>query len=91
MIAGRTSIVIAHRLSTIRKADKIMVLDKGEIKEMGTHDELMQKQGFYYQLHKMQFQSKVVAELVLTVHQCQCCLIYRIKTLIYYFKFHYNF
>jgi ATP-binding cassette subfamily B protein len=55
LIAGRTSIVIAHRLSTIRKADKILVLDKGEVKEIGSHEELMQLQGFYYQLHKMQF------------------------------------
>jgi len=62
LIANRTSIIIAHRLSTIRKANKIIVLDKGEIKEMGTHDELLQKQGFYYQLHKMQFekQEKVI-------------------------------
>ena len=59
LITGRTSIVIAHRLSTIRKASKIMVLDKGEIKEIGTHDELLAKQGFYYQLHKMQFDKKV--------------------------------
>lgn len=59
LIAGRTSVVIAHRLSTIRKASKIMVLDKGEIKEMGTHEELLAKQGFYYQLHKMQFEKKV--------------------------------
>ena len=59
LITGRTSIVIAHRLSTIRKASKIMVLDKGEIKEIGTHDELLAKQGFYYQLHKMQFEKKV--------------------------------
>ena len=58
LIAGRTSIVIAHRLSTIRKANKILVLDKGEIREIGSHDELMQKQGFYYQLHKMQFQNQ---------------------------------
>ena len=58
LIAGRTSIVIAHRLSTIRKASRILVLDKGEIKEMGTHDELLAKQGFYYQLHKMQFQKQ---------------------------------
>ncbi len=56
LIYGRTSIVIAHRLSTIRKANKILVLDKGEIKEIGTHNELLAKQGFYYQLHKMQFQ-----------------------------------
>lgn len=58
LIAGRTSIVIAHRLSTIRKADSIMVLDKGEIKEMGTHIELLDKQGMYYQLHKMQFEKQ---------------------------------
>jgi ATP-binding cassette, subfamily B, multidrug efflux pump len=55
LISGRTSIVIAHRLSTIRKAHKILVLDKGEVKEIGSHDELMERQGYYYQLHKMQF------------------------------------
>ena len=55
LIAGRTSIVIAHRLSTIRKADKILVLDKGEVKEMGSHNELIQQKGFYYQLYQMQF------------------------------------
>ncbi|PWT78740.1 MAG: antibiotic ABC transporter ATP-binding protein [Bacteroidetes bacterium] len=58
LIAGRTSIVIAHRLSTIRKADSIMVLDKGEIKEMGSHEELMEKKGFYFKLHQMQFESR---------------------------------
>jgi ATP-binding cassette subfamily B protein len=56
LIKGRTSIVIAHRLSTIRKANKIIVLDRGEIKEMGTHSQLMNLQGHYYQLHKMQFE-----------------------------------
>ncbi|MCW3092040.1 MAG: transporter ATP-binding protein [Ferruginibacter sp.] len=59
LIAGRTSIVIAHRLSTIRKANRILVLDKGEIKETGTHDELIEKRGLYYQLHKMQFEKQV--------------------------------
>lgn len=58
LIYGRTSIVIAHRLSTIHKANKILVLDKGEIKEAGTHNELLAKEGFYYQLHKMQFVQK---------------------------------
>ena len=58
LIANRTSIVIAHRLSTIRKANKIMVLDKGEIIEIGSHDELLEKQGSYYQLHKMQFEKQ---------------------------------
>ncbi|MEO9021111.1 MAG: ABC transporter ATP-binding protein [Ginsengibacter sp.] len=56
LIKGRTSIVIAHRLSTIRKANRILVLDKGEIKEMGTHSQLMSLKGHYYRLHKMQFE-----------------------------------
>jgi ATP-binding cassette subfamily B protein len=58
LIKGRTSIVIAHRLSTIRKAGKIIVLDKGEIKEMGTHHQLIQLKGHYYKLHMMQFEEK---------------------------------
>ena len=60
LIAGRTSIIIAHRLSTIRKANKILVLDKGEIKETGTHDELIRHRGTYYQLHKMQFEKQEI-------------------------------
>jgi ATP-binding cassette subfamily B multidrug efflux pump len=55
MMAGRTAIVIAHRLSTIQKADKIIVLEKGEIKEVGRHDELLSRDGYYSQLHKMQY------------------------------------
>lgn len=64
LIAGRTSIVIAHRLSTIRKADKILVLDKGEVKEIGSHQELIKKQGFYYQLYQMQFKEEENETLV---------------------------
>lgn len=56
LISGRTSIIIAHRLSTILKADKIIVLDKGVIREMGNHRELMQLGGFYAHLYKMQFE-----------------------------------
>lgn len=59
MMRGRTSIVIAHRLSTIQKADTIVVLDKGEIKESGTHENLLQKEGFYTQLYKMQYKEFV--------------------------------
>jgi len=55
LIKGRTSIVIAHRLSTIRKASKIIVLEKGEIMEMGTHNELLAVGGFYAKLSEMQF------------------------------------
>jgi len=55
LMKGRTAIVIAHRLSTIQGADKIIVLDKGEIKEMGTHQELLDKEGFYARLYNMQY------------------------------------
>ena len=50
---GRTTFVIAHRLSTIHDADKIMVLDNGEIVESGTHQELMEKKGLYHRLYTL--------------------------------------
>jgi ATP-binding cassette subfamily B protein len=52
---GRTSVVIAHRLSTIRNADQILVMDKGEIKERGSHDELLNTNGLYSALYHLQF------------------------------------
>jgi ATP-binding cassette subfamily B multidrug efflux pump len=55
LMEGRTSFVIAHRLSTIRKADKLLVINKGRIIERGTHEELLAKQGFYYNLYMSQF------------------------------------
>lgn len=59
VLKNRTSFVIAHRLSTIRNADRILVIDQGRIIEMGSHEELMDKKGHYYQLYKAQF-SRVV-------------------------------
>lgn len=59
MMRGRTSVVIAHRLSTIQKADKIILLDHGEIKEEGTHEQLLSRNGFYAHLHKMQYKEFV--------------------------------
>lgn len=60
MMKGRTSIVIAHRLSTIQKADKIIVLHKGEIVEQGTHDSLLNQGGYYTQLHQMQLKTMAI-------------------------------
>ncbi|MFZ6665156.1 ABC transporter ATP-binding protein [Peijinzhouia sedimentorum] len=59
LMKGRTSIVIAHRLSTIQHASQIIVLDKGEIKERGTHDELLTLEGFYNTLYQMQYKEVV--------------------------------
>jgi ATP-binding cassette subfamily B multidrug efflux pump len=55
LMADRTSIVIAHRISTIRKSDRIIVLHKGVIREIGSHDELMKSEGIYHRLHQLQY------------------------------------
>ena len=58
LIEGRTSIIIAHRLSTIQSCDKIIVMHKGEIKEMGNHQELLNKKGLYYKLYQLQYKEE---------------------------------
>lgn len=55
MMKGRTTFIVAHRLSTIKNADMILAMDKGHILEQGTHQELLEKQGYYYNLHNSQF------------------------------------
>jgi ATP-binding cassette subfamily B protein len=55
LMKGRTAVVIAHRLSTIRNADQILVMDKGEIKERGNHEELLLNDDLYAQLYHLQF------------------------------------
>ena len=55
LMQGRTTLVIAHRLSTIEKADRIVVLQKGHVAEIGSHRELLEKDGIYANLHRIQF------------------------------------
>ena len=56
LMEGRTTIVIAHRLSTVRRADRIIVLEDGRIRESGTHEELVVRRGLYWKLYNLQFQ-----------------------------------
>ena len=58
MVEGRTSIVIAHRLSTVQRADKIIVMHKSELREMGTHQELLAQRGIYYKLYQLQYKDQ---------------------------------
>jgi subfamily B ATP-binding cassette protein MsbA len=62
LMQGRTTIVIAHRLTTIHRADKIVVLDRGQVVDSGTHDELMSRGGIYRDLYELQFSDELVAE-----------------------------
>ena len=58
MVEGRTSLIIAHRLSTIQRADKIIVMHKGQVREMGTHQELLAHRGIYYKLYQLQYKDQ---------------------------------
>ena len=64
MIAGRTSVLIAHRLSTIQKADSILVMHKGTLRERGTHQELLAQRGLYYKLYELQYRDQEIAVAV---------------------------
>ena len=58
LIENRTSLIIAHRLSTIQNASKIVVMHKGHIREIGTHQELLQERGIYYKLYQLQYKDQ---------------------------------
>lgn len=58
MVEGRTSVIIAHRLSTIQRADKIVVMHKGQVREMGSHQELLAQHGIYYRLYQLQYKDQ---------------------------------
>ena len=58
LMEDRTSVVIAHRLSTIQNADRIIVMHRGEIRETGTHNELLQQEGIYYRLYQLQYKGQ---------------------------------
>jgi len=60
MIEGRTSLVIAHRLSTVQRADKIIVMHKGQVREMGTHQQLLAQRGIYYKLYQLQYKDQEI-------------------------------
>ncbi len=61
MVEGRTSLIIAHRLSTIQRADKIIVMHKGQVREMGTHQQLLAQRGIYYKLYQLQYKDQEIA------------------------------
>jgi ATP-binding cassette, subfamily B, multidrug efflux pump len=58
MVEGRTSVIIAHRLSTIQRADKIIVMHKGHVREIGTHQELLAQRGIYWKLYQLQYKDQ---------------------------------
>ncbi len=61
MVEGRTSIIIAHRLSTVQRADNIIVMHKGQVREMGTHQQLLAQRGIYYKLYQLQYKDQEIS------------------------------
>jgi ATP-binding cassette, subfamily B, multidrug efflux pump len=61
MVEGRTSVIIAHRLSTVQRADRILVMHKGQLREMGTHQELLAQRGIYWKLYQLQYKDQEVS------------------------------
>ena len=68
MVEGRTSIVIAHRLSTVQRADQIIVMHKAQLREMGTHQQLLAQRGIYYKLYQLQYKDQELASATIPSH-----------------------
>ena len=64
MITGRTSVLIAHRLSTIQRAETILVMHKGQLREQGTHQELLMERGLYWKLYQLQYKDQELGSVV---------------------------
>jgi ATP-binding cassette, subfamily B, multidrug efflux pump len=62
MVEGRTSVVIAHRLSTVQRADVILVMHRGQLREMGSHQELLALHGIYFKLYQLQYKDQELGE-----------------------------
>jgi ATP-binding cassette subfamily B protein len=62
LVEGRTSIIVAHRLSTIQRADRILVMHKGELRESGAHEELVALKGIYWKLYQLQYKDQEIPE-----------------------------
>ena len=60
MVEGRTSIIIAHRLSTIQRANTIIVMHKGQVREMGSHQQLLAQRGIYWKLYQLQYKDQEI-------------------------------
>jgi ATP-binding cassette subfamily B protein len=60
LVEGRTSLIIAHRLSTVQRADKIVVMHKSKVREMGTHQQLLAQRGIYYKLYQLQYKDQEI-------------------------------
>jgi ATP-binding cassette, subfamily B, multidrug efflux pump len=61
MVQGRTSVIVAHRLSTVQQADRILVMHKGVLREIGSHQELLGQRGIYWKLYQLQYKDQEVS------------------------------
>jgi ATP-binding cassette subfamily B protein len=71
MVEGRTSIMIAHRLSTVQRANKIIVMHKGKVREIGSHQQLLGNRGIYWKLYQLQYKDQELPAAVIPLPQSE--------------------